>query len=176
METELIIEGISFPPLSARGCEQQLTLSPQGQFRRTVSGKLCFIGQKSKKYHSIIKCSDTTTLASSGVFGRGDTLRVGCLQRLWQKTTGGIVHLERKAVEGSIAVIDQKQNAIPFRVINNESIEVISSSQADLNATSAKPNFFCCFRPWMTMKILDIKFFASEWNFKSGWQLELEEI
>lgn len=175
METELIIEGMDFPPLSARGCEQQLTLAPQGQFRRTVSGKLCFIGQKSKKYHSIIKCHDTTVLASSHIFNRGDTLRVGCLQRLWQKTTGGRLLLERKAVEGSIAVIDQQQNPIPFQIIDDEIIEVFAPS-IEQNTISLKPNFFCSFRPWLNMKILDIKFYASEWDFKSGWQLELEEV
>ncbi|MBL8677145.1 MAG: hypothetical protein JNJ47_06985, partial [Alphaproteobacteria bacterium] len=48
-ETELTIEiigkGNFFAPYSARECTQTLTPIPQGSLRRTINGKLVWVGQ-----------------------------------------------------------------------------------------------------------------------------------
>jgi hypothetical protein len=124
METELIIEGCGFPPLSARGCSQELTEVPQGEFRRTVNGNLAYLGPDQHKYQSVIRCEDKVTLVNEGVLARGMVVRIGCLQRLWQQCQNGCVTLEREAVSGSIVAMDGAQKPLSVRVLDSKTVEV----------------------------------------------------
>ncbi len=125
METELIIEGVGFPPLSARGCRQELNLVEQGEFRRTVNGTLIYLGPEHQKYRSMIWCEDKVTLVSEGVLERGAVLRIGCLQRLWQKSQKMDVTLERDAVDGSVVVMDTRQKTQRHVMKDQRRIEII---------------------------------------------------
>jgi hypothetical protein len=164
METELIIEGCGFPPLSARGCRQELTIVEQGAFRRTVNGDLAYVGPKTHKYKSVIRCEDKITLVNEGVLMRGAVVRIGCLQRLWQQGSKGIMTLEREAVDGSITCIDHLQNQQPVRIIDAKSVEVFGD------------NAFVSYRPWLLMRVVALKLHTDEWDLKAGWSLELEEV
>jgi hypothetical protein len=169
METELKIEGGGFPPFSARGCTQELTLAEHGYFKRTINGVLCFLGENETKYKSVIRCQDKTTLVSDGVLGRGQVVRVGCLQRLWQKVKEGDeeVTLGRSAVLGSISVMDANQNLIDFEVVSENRVRIVKAPKQDV---------FISYRPWLHMRILRLQLFTDEWGLKCGWYLELEEV
>ena len=53
MESELTINIGGFPPLSARGCEQELTPISEGEFHRDINGDLIYLGQDTHtKYKS----------------------------------------------------------------------------------------------------------------------------
>ncbi len=164
METELIIEGCGFPPLSARGCQQELSIVEQGTFRRTVNGDLNYVGPKSHKYKSVIRCEDKTTLVNEGVVMRGATVRVGCLQRLWQQGSCGFMTLEREAVSGSIAGIDRRQKSRIVRLIDAKTVELFDDDT------------FISYRPWLVMRVIALTLNTDEWGLKAGWVLELEEI
>ena len=84
METELILSVGGLPPLSARDCVQELIPIEQGRLRRTINGELIFVGKQWSKYRSVIYCTDKTTLATNGLIP-GTVVKVGCIQRLWQK-------------------------------------------------------------------------------------------
>lgn len=165
METELIIEGCNFPPLSARGCSQELTVVDQGTFRRSVNGSLVYMGPVDHKYKSIITCEDKVTLVNERVLARGMDVRIGCLQRLWQQGKPGTVTLERDAVVGSVAVIDGMQKPIGFTIIDSRTVQI----------SSVEPSFLS-YRPWLLMRVISLKLYTNEWGLKAGWQLELEEV
>lgn len=168
METELIIEGCGFPPFSARGCNQELTIVEQGTFRRTVNGDLAYLGPENHKYRSVITCEDKVTLVNEGVLARGSIVRVGCLQRLWQQG-GGQVTLEREAVTGSIVAMNASQKAVEMQVVNPKTIEVARESDA-------KEVVFISYRPWLVMRVISLTLRTDEWGLKAGWRLELEEM
>lgn len=166
METELIIEGCGFPPLSARGCSQELTLVEQGTFRRTVNGDLAYLGPRQHKYRSVVQCEDKVTLVNEGVLARGMVVRIGCLQRLWQQGVGDVT-LEREAVAGSVAAMDSGQNPVIVDVVDAKTIKVTQASQTDV---------FVSYRPWLTMRVISLTLRTDEWGLKAGWRLELEEV
>ncbi len=164
METELIIEGSGFPPFSARGCRQDLSLVPSGEFRRTVNGDLIYLGPVSHKYRSVIACEDKTTLANEGALSRGSVIRIACLQRLWQKGSG-VVTLERDCVGGSLAVTDECQSPVSFEMIDKRHVKVEGESPAYIG-----------YRPWLSMRVVDLTLYTDEWGLKAGWKLTLEEV
>ncbi len=169
METVLVIEGSGFPPLSARGCQQILSCVNQGEFRRTVNGDLCFVGNQGGKYQSVISCEDKTVLVSDGVLARGNLVRVGCIQRLWQTGHVDIVELEKEAVEGSIGVVDCLQEPVPFEVINSKTIRLLCDEEQIKDC-------FVSYRPWLWMRVIQLRLFTDEWGLKVGWRLDLEEV
>ncbi|MDP3372567.1 MAG: hypothetical protein Q8S21_06760 [Candidatus Paracaedibacteraceae bacterium] len=185
METELIIEGCDFPPLSARGCSQELTVVDQGTFRRSVNGSLVYMGPFEHKYKSIITCEDKVTLVNERVLSRGMEVRIGCLQRLWQQGKPGLVTLERDAVAGSVAVIDAMQKPVNFVMIDTKTVQIISDPMESAFSRPAELNFsepvfsnssFISYRPWLLMRVISLKLHTNEWGLKAGWQLELEEV
>lgn len=167
METELIIEGCGFPPLSARGCNQELTIVEQCAFRRTVNGDLAYLGPKDQKYRSVIHCEDKVTLVNEGVLARGMIVRIGCLQRLWQQGYGRVT-LEREAVTGSVVALDAAQKAVEMHLIDSKTIQVTSEGD--------HANVFVSYRPWLSMRVISLTLRTDEWGLKAGWRLELEEI
>ena len=109
MESELILSRGGFPPLSARGCVQQLMPILAGELRRTINGSLIYTGKSlTHKYRSIITCEDRAVIAMEG-FWRGSEIRVGCIQRIWQKVEGEQALLERDPIEGSVFIMTAKQ-------------------------------------------------------------------
>ncbi len=180
METELIIEGCGFPPLSARGCSQELTVVPQGEFRRTVNGNLAYLGPDQHKYRSVIRCEDKVTLVNEGVLARGMVVRIGCLQRLWQQCQNRCVTLEREAVSGSIVAMDGAQKPLSVRVLDSKTVEVAAHGDDEVAAViedKVKANkVFISYRPWLSMRVLSLVLYTDEWGLKAGWTLELEEV
>lgn len=166
METELIIEGCGFPPMSARGCSQELTLVEHGIFRRTVNGDLAYLGPQNHKYRSVVRCEDKVTLVNEGVLLRGTVVRIGCLQRLWQQGVGD-VRLEREAVAGSVVAMDAAQNPVIADVIDSKTVKVVQEAHQDV---------FVSYRPWLTMRVISLMLHTDEWGLKAGWRLELEEV
>lgn len=164
METELIISRSGFPPLSARGCIQELVPIAMGQFRRTVNGDLVFLGTNGKKYKTTIACEDKTVVATDGLFV-GMTVVVSCIQRLWQSCNGGKVMLDRPPVEGSIHVIDEKHNPLPIICFDDQELTI-----------DADQSCFVSYRPLLTMRIIRYILKTDEWGVKTGWQMELEEV
>lgn len=169
METELIIEGCNFPPLSARGCSQELSIVDQGSFRRSVNGDLVYLGPSTHKYKSVITCEDKVTLVNEGILVRGMVVRIGCLQRLWQQGILGKITLERPYVAGSIVAMDSSQRSVEIVLIDPNTIEI--SHQVVENEP-----IFISYRPWLSMRVVALKLYTNEWGLKAGWQLELEEI
>ncbi|MCR5224463.1 MAG: hypothetical protein K6C34_00070 [Alphaproteobacteria bacterium] len=35
---------------------------------------------------------------------------------------------------------------------------------------------FICFRPWLTMQVVDFSLITDEWGMSGGWKLSLEEV
>lgn len=167
MESDLIISKGGFPPLFARGCVQQLMPIEAGTMRRTIEGKLIYSGQKyMNKYRSIIYCEDKAPLAYEG-FWRGSELRVGCIQRIWQKITGHTVILERDPVEGSVFSITASQREREVCEVNGRSV-ILSKVCSEES--------FVSYRPWLEMRVMNFSLMTKEWELKYAWRLELEEI
>ena len=110
-ETILTLSIGGFPPLSSRGCTQELTTVIQDEFVRTLSGKLVslglFSGSLSKKYKTTITCQDITVVATGGLVP-GMIIEVGCIQRLWQHSFDHEIVLDKKPVEGSVVAHDEE--------------------------------------------------------------------
>jgi hypothetical protein len=168
METELILSIGGFPPFSARGCEQILKPIQQKIFKRTINGDLVAIGSGILKYESTISCQDKTTLATEGLCP-GMKVDVGCIQRLWQKVEASLVEkdvlLERKPVENSIAVVNERGDNMMFHMVSERTIRL---------AASDKPCFIT-YRPWLCMKLVTFQLTTNEWGMTAGWSLKLEE-
>lgn len=167
MESELILSRGGFPPLSARGCIQQLMPIEAGTLRRTLSGALIYTGKTvAHKYRSIISCEDKASLALEGLW-RGSEIRVGCIQRLWQTATGQEAVLERDPVEGSIFVMTAKQEEKEVQKGTGRKI---------VFAERIAGEAFISYRPWLDMRVVTFSLMTNEWGLKAGWRLELEEI
>ena len=167
MESELIMSKGGFPPLSARGCVQQLTPIESGELRRTINGVLIYTGKSlTHKYRSLITCEDKASVALKGIW-RGSEVRIGCIQRLWQKVVGTQAILERHPFPGSIFVISEKGAEIE--------VESIKDRTLALRMTSSEEGFIS-YRPWMDMRVMTFSLLTNEWGMKAGWRLELEEI
>ncbi|WP_010297185.1 hypothetical protein [Candidatus Odyssella thessalonicensis] len=164
METELVISRSGFPPLSARGCMQELIPLAMGQFRRTVNGDLVFLGTNGKKYKTTISCEDKAVVATDGL-EVGMVVDVNCIQRLWQRCTGGKAILERSPAPGSIHVIDEHHNALPIICFDGQELTLASDQPC-----------FVSYRPILTMRIIRYILKTDEWGIKTGWQMELEEV
>lgn len=164
METELVISGSGFPPLSARGCIQELVPIAMGQFRRTVNGDLVFLGTNGKKYKTSISCEDKSVIATDGL-DVGSIVDVSCIQRLWQRCNGEKVELDRIPVAGSIHVLDEKHNPLP----------IICYDRQELTIATQQP-CYVSYRPILTMRIVRYFLKTDEWGVKTGWQMELEEV
>jgi hypothetical protein len=171
MESELILSRGGFPPLSARGCVQQLMPVETGALRRTINGRVIYTGKPiAHKYRSIISCEDKASLALEGLW-RGSEVRVGCIQRLWQAVEGQEVLLERDPVVDSIFVVTEKQQQKDIREVRGRKV-LISEARPSIKLGGV----FVSYRPWLEMRITTFSLHTSEWGLKVGWRLELEEI
>jgi hypothetical protein len=154
--------------LSARGCEQSLTPIQQKIFKRTLNGDLVAVGQPILKYETTISCQDKTALATEGLCP-GMRVDVGCIQRLWQKTeaspTEKDILLERKPVDGSISVVNEKGHNLMFHMLSERTIRVPATDGP----------CFITYRPWLSMKLLTFQLTSNEWGMTAGWSLQLQE-
>ncbi|MBM3467889.1 MAG: hypothetical protein FJX71_00465 [Alphaproteobacteria bacterium] len=167
MESELILSRGGFPPLSARGCIQNLIPIESGLLRRTINGSLIYVGKESgHKYRSIISCEDKASLALEG-FWRGSEVRVGCIQRLWQKVSGQEAHLERDPIEGSLFAVTQDRKNIEIKEVSGRKVAINKKRDEVI---------FLSYRPWLNMRVIVFTLTTNEWGLKAGWKLELEEI
>lgn len=169
MQTLLKLSIAGFPPLSARGCVQELKPIQQTHFTRTLSGELISIGhQKSIKYQSKIHCEDKTSIATEGLIP-GSILDVECVQRLWQRVACETprIRTEKKAVPSSIAILDAHQNPLNFSVEDDGCIT--------LNAPYDE-EYYISYRPKLHMMVKDFSLKTDEWGMVSGWRLDLEEV
>ena len=167
MESELIMSKGGFPPLSARGCMQQLTPIQSGELRRTINGVLIYTGKPlTHKYRSLITCEDKASAALEGIW-RGSEVRIGCIQRLWQKVIGFQATLERDPLPGSVFMITAKGVEVEVQGIKGRTVSFTMASGEE---------GFISYRPWMEMRVLSFSLLTNEWGMKAGWRLELEEI
>lgn len=164
METTLILSRGGLPPLSARGCSQELTPLSQGQFKRTVNGELIFIGIQGKKYKTTISCQDVTVIATDDLIP-GSIIEVSCIQPLWQKVIGGKATLERTPVLGSITVVSEDKKPVQLIRCEENNVEIATLDVA-----------YVCYRPILAMRLISYSLKMNEWGLKSGWTLELEEV
>lgn len=167
-ETNLILGISGFPPESARNCVQELTPIPNGEFRKSVNGDLLFLETSDRKrYRSAISCKDINSPIIDGIWV-GTQINVGCIQNLWQVINVGetSVTLIRQAVEGSICAVNNFGDPIRHEVTDN----LVTITQV------SDEKIFVCFRPWLTMKVIDFSLETNEWGMSGGWKLILEEV
>ncbi|MDR1208687.1 MAG: hypothetical protein LBJ89_05040 [Holosporales bacterium] len=167
MQTELTLSIGGIPPMSARGCTQELTAIPQGEFRRTIGGELIFVGNLDHKYKSTIRCQDQAVIATEGL-RVGDVVHVGCIQSLGQKINPdeNSITLSRSAVLHSIYVMNDK----------NEQYKEFSSDCRTITLNEPHGVLFAFFRPELKMRVTSFTLTMDEWKMKSGWTLELNEV
>jgi hypothetical protein len=168
METELTISIGGLPPLAAQGCEQELTPIMQGEFHRTINGDLIYLGEDTHtKYKSIVTCNDKTAIATDGLH-RGSEIKLGCIQRLWQKieTDQTNVILDKFPVYESIVALDKNNNPIAIKNIEKNFVTLENSHSGG----------FVCYRPLLSMRVIQYHLKTNEWGIKVGWQIECEEI
>jgi hypothetical protein len=128
---------------------------------------LIYLGQElTHKYRSIIACEDKVALAYEG-FWRGSELRIGCIQRIWQKVMEQRSVLERDPVEGSVFAMTSNQQ-------EREVHEIIGRNV--VFAKECLEESFVSYRPWLNMRVVSFSVMTNEWGLKAGWRLELEEI
>jgi hypothetical protein len=162
-ETELIISRFGFPPFSARNCHQQLLPLRGGEFRRTINGKLHYLGRPThQKFKTVISCDDKATLAFDQ-FWLGADLMVSCIQSLWQEVIVGpdAVRLLRPAVADSVITQHKHQLETPttLRIQAKQGTKVMVR-----------------YNPILQMRVTHFSMDTQEWSGKSSWVLELEEI
>lgn len=173
METDLTIEGQGLPPFSARGCHQVLTPIRNGEYRRTIEGKLIFIGNDSHhKYRTKIRGQDKTTQTIEK-WWRGEPVRVGCIQRLCQEFMGdGLrqrVELARLPIKGSVIVFDEAAEKRSLLKIQEREISFTEIPQKN-------KRLFISYRPLLDMMMIHHTVETDEWGHQVGWTLELEEV
>lgn len=160
METELVIQGVSFPPFSARGCIQTLTPLEGGDLKRTINGELIYSGSpRHQKYHSVITCQDKTAVSLEGLW-RGSVVDVHCIQRFWQLGEAEEITLSKDPVEGSIMV---------------HGGDLLETRGRSLKINGGK-GVYVSYRPKLTMSVLKFSLLTDEWGMACGWSLDLEEI
>lgn len=167
-ETNLILGIAGLPPESARNCTQELFPIPNGEFKKSVNGDLMFLETaERRRYRSVISCTDVNTPIVDKIW-IGSQINVGCIQNLWQVILPGEtqITLIRPAVAGSISVVNNFGEQIPFQLRDNN-LRLYNSCQDKI---------FVCFRPWMMMQVTNFVLRTTEWDMEGGWKLELEEI
>jgi len=167
-ETNLILGLTGLPPQSARNCVQELSPIANGEFENTLDGRSIFVETcNRRRYRSIITCNDANSPLADGIW-IGSQLLVGCIQNLWQAIEPGETEIKliRPAVSSSILAINNFGEHIKFREMDN-SVKLYRPYNERI---------FVCFRPWLTMHVINFSLKTDEWGERSGWQLILEEV
>jgi hypothetical protein len=168
-ETDLILGVAGLPPESARNCRQELSPVPNGEFKKSVNGDLLFLETADRRrYRSVISCRDVNSPLIDGIWV-GSQLTVGCIQNLWQAIEPGVLKIKliRPAVEGSVCAVNKTGTPVQFTESEGNEVELQRQQPEKI---------FVCFRPWLTMKVVDFSLETDEWGMSGGWKLVLEEI
>ena len=112
----------------------------------------------------MIKCSDKASIAFDSLW-HGSQVKVGCIQRLWQKLAGKQTVLSRDPVLGSVIAQDADLNTIEIKDIKGRQV----------NLAQTLNDGFVSYCPWLDMRVVDVSFETDEWGMKVSWQLVLEE-
>lgn len=163
METCLILSVGGLPPLSAKGCVQELMPLPQKTSRRTLNGNLISFDQP-QRYRSIVTSQDQVPLASEGLWP-GQCLKMGCIQRLWQKVHGEKMLLERDPLEASLVALDCEKKIVP----------ILERSGRSVKLGPLTKETFVSYRPWLDVCVISFTLFTDHNSLKAGWRLEVEE-
>ncbi|MDI9635443.1 hypothetical protein QPK87_21195 [Kamptonema cortianum] len=167
-ETELTLEivgkGNFFAPYSARECIQTLTPIPQGSLRRTINGRLVWVGQTlHRKFKSTITCKDKAPPAFDGLW-RGDKINVTCLQTLTQSIPQEAQEVTLEREPASICLYDHSGKIWPAP------IKQLFSLPADFSGG------FVIYAPQLSMLVENYTLEVDEWGLTSCWTLELVEV
>ncbi|MEN8237079.1 MAG: hypothetical protein ABFQ95_06010 [Pseudomonadota bacterium] len=165
-ETELTLSIGGLPPFSARGCTQSLTPIVNGELRRTVNGELIYTGNSlHEKYKSVIKGVDKSAAAFDAIWV-GAKVKVGCIQRLWQKFSGDKVVLSRDPVVGSVIAQDNTSQNIEVRSCKGRNIKLLKPVEEG----------YISYCPYLDMRVVDLSYATDEWGMQVSWELVLEEV
>jgi hypothetical protein len=168
-ETDLILGVAGLPPESARNCQQELSPVPNGEFRKSVNGDLLFLETADRRrYRSVISCRDVNSPLMDGIW-IGSQLTVGCIQTLWQAINPGELNIRliRPAVDRSVCAVNRFGKPVRFFKSGHDRVELHRPHREKI---------FVCFRPWLTMKVINFSLETDEWGMSGGWRLILEEI
>lgn len=168
METILTLSGIDFPPMSARGCKQTLSLIDAGRMLRTINGDLHYIDAGPAKYRSTIECEDKTA-PSLNQISRGAELDVGCVQRLCQTLPAGVSELQltRDPVADSVVAMTKDQSVGVVAGVAGRKVRLAATEGCEV---------YISYRPLLRMRVLNFELRTDEWGMAVGWRLELEEV
>jgi hypothetical protein len=121
-ETNLTLNIGGLPPFSARGVKQELAPIENAEAHRTVNGELVTtVSRLHHKYRTTIKGQDKLPMAMDSLW-KGQTVQVGCLQRLWQKSDDLSLDLGRDPVLGSVIAISQDREAVEVLTVMGRSV------------------------------------------------------
>ncbi len=167
-ESVLVISNLGFPPLSLRGCTQELIPIPNGEFKKTINGELVFVRSSNiQKYKTVIKCSDVAAPAIGNLW-IGSMVNISCIQNIWQSYDSyeEEVVLLRPPVQHSVVAIDKIGNILRCTV-DGTNVRVLDKSDSGM---------FIAFRPCIKALITDFKTEFDEWNMKSNWSISACEV
>lgn len=167
-ESVLSISNIGFPPLSLRGCTQELSPIPNGEMKKTVNGDLVYIKHSEiQKYKTVIRCKDTNCPAL-GNLGVGSIAVISCIQNIWQQCDSATeeIELSRTPADNSIVVINNDGTKLKYKS-NGRKIQVLNKTDGEI---------FISFRPCLTMLITDFKTETDEWNLSTSWSISAVEM
>ena len=163
-ETYLTLSVGGLPPFSSRGCRQELKPIETAETHRTVNGELVTTTTPlHHKYKTIIKGKDQLPAALDSMW-KGQDVKVGCIQYLWQKAEGKKVLLNREPIKGSLVAINELRKKVKIQSIQDKEVEL------------AEPGFVG-YRPRLYMKLVDFGYETEEWgNSEITWYMKLEEL
>ena len=167
-ETELTLEiigkGNFFAPYSARECIQTLIPIPQGSLRRTINGKLVWVGQTThRKFRSTLTCKDKAPPAFDGLW-RGDKVNVKCLQTLTQAISQESQEITLEREPASIRLYDYKGKIWQAPIERHFSLPDSFSGG------------FVTYAPYLSMMVENYTLEVDEWGLTVHWILELVEV
>ncbi len=166
MQTQLMLSIGNFPPLSARGCVQELMPLKKGEFQRNILGDLIYIPQKgAQKYKTKIVCQDKTPFSHAGLMP-GVQVKVSCIHPIWQRVEKtGEITLEKEVVNRELSLVDEQGEVI-----------FIQSKTNTFKDERLKIGCMVSYLPVLDMCVLAHESHMDEWNLKNKWVLEMEEV
>ncbi len=172
-ESQLCIEGVTFPLLSCREIEQTLSPIDSGQFIRTVNGELCYLvnNEVIGKYSSTIRCSDRNVPGFTRSW-IGKAVKVYCVSKISEiidvsNLDGDIYSLSKPFVKKSLVLQNENLHSVDYEIVGDNTIKINSSMTDDLIAI---------YSPILYMRIINFAILEREWGKSNNWSISLEEI
>lgn len=165
MDSQLRIEGMTFPPFSCRNAKQTITPITWGEFRRTVNGDLRYVGLDAfHKYKSVIECEDEVLPP----FHQGWIGQDVCLHSL-----GTITEHHTVSVKNDLCLHRQ---AAELSVKCAYEIRSVEGNTVTFEGDMRGQTICLSYRPILHVKITKFAMKDHEWDNVSGWVLETEEV